>query len=917
MLGLLNRLLDFRSPTRQEVSRYARRGMDLGLFGCLVLTPLALGGRHDLGRFVYAASVALATLAMASGALLTGSRLRLPRVPLLIGFAAICLVALQLIPLPSALLSVLAPGHSELLTAWGPETPLGVWRTISLAPAETVEGLAILAAHVLLFIVVVNRVDQVADLRRLLAWVACGATGMALLAVLQRALPSERLLWFYDYPSQSFASNLQGSFSNRNHLANFLIFGIAAASAFVVRTDSSRRHRKASAGIISHKVGVLALVVMTALIAVSLGTQSRGGLIALGAGLVAIVAIRWRGGQVRLPELLVTAGVATAALLAVSMFDYDRVTSRLDDLVSGEVEQLDANNGRRLIWGANLRALANNPWMGHGAGTHRHVYPAYIEGGASTEFTHAESSYLQIGTENGAAGLLLLATAAAVLAGCFYLGTSRAVSAEQVAIWAALGTGLASSFAHSVVDFVWYIPALAALAITFAAGAWRLVELQSQTAQEPRRRGSQQAGWLSPWAGACSAAAGASFCLACLWGPAAGAVDWDQYRRASKTAGSLMAKRYSMTEEALDPHLGSSIDDASDRAVRSLEVVVNRDPRNAVARSRLASRYQRVFERRVAAGGNPMTIDSIRDAALNGGFENAEARVAWIRRAFGEASSLLFRAREQALMAVRLSPLQAESYLQLSRLAFLSDWDTSDSSLIAQAVRLHPHDGGVRYEAGRQRHLMGDVHKAYEHYEASLRLPGSHRRPLAASLASSSSASWLIEKLEPDYAATELLINVYHLLDSHEDLVTLAQHAEQAAQSQTEGMKPKEQAYRWRQVSIVNRSLGMPEKAVECASRAYELLPVDFWVRYELAAAFVAADRWTDADTHLRWCYSRRPDIRRLETWLREASKSRLRAERDSSRAPGSYLSLAKLPSQPVAQDLAPEPVSTAKATQP
>lgn len=917
MLGISRILPGVRSPSRGDAAIWSRRGMDLGLFGCLVLTPLALGGRHDLGRLVYAVSVAVATLAMAGGALSSGKALRLPRLPLAIGLAALASVALQLVPLPADWLAMLSPGHAGLLTAWGPETALGPWRTVSLAPSETLEGLAVLLSHGLLFLVVINRIDRVADLHRLMAWIAAAAVGMALLAVLQRAIPSDRLLWFYDYPSRSFASNMMGSFANRNHLAHFLVFGVAAASVFAVRAAPNGSKRKPPAQGITRST--LVLLVMAALAAVALGTQSRGGTLALGSAAVVAAAVRWRGGQLRLPELLVGTAVVTGALLIVSFFDYGKVTARLDDLVSGDVEQLDANNGRRLIWGANARAFANNPWVGHGAGSHRHVYPAYIEAGVRTEFTHAESSYLQIATENGAAGLALLGVGALLLAGCFFRGVPQANSSEQVALWAGLAGGVAASSTHAIVDFVWYLPALAALLIVFAASAWRLRELSACQSEEPRAVGSSRSSGWSGWSGSCAIVAGASFCLACLWGPAIGSIHWDQYRRAAKTAATLEAKRFAVTADSRDPQTGSSIADANLRAARSLKAVLRTDPHNALARSRLTSRCQQLFEQRVADGGNPMTIDSIRDAAIGGGFSDAAARTAWLDRAFGDDAGLVKQALKQARLAIRLGPLQAHSYLHAARLAFLDASETADDLFLKQAIRLRPFDGGIRYEAGRQYQLAGDMPAAFGHYKESLKLPGSHRGPLAATLASSYPAAWLVEQLDLDYSSTELLIKVYRSLDSHDDLVTLAQHAEQRAIA-SESIEPlRTQAHRWRQVSAVNRYLQMPEAAVRAATRAYELLPSNFWMRNELAAALVEADRWEEADPHLRWCYSRRPDIRHLERWLREASKHRLRAQAKASRVRGSYLGLAtRPPTKPAGDTLqAATPAGESHASQP
>lgn len=866
------------SAKHQEATTdWFRRVVDFGLLGCLVLTPLALGGRHDLGRFIYAASVAIATLATVGRTLSTGVSLRVPRLPLAIGLAALGVVSVQLIPLPEAWLATLAPGHSQLLPVWSSEA-LGTWRTVSLAPAETLEGLALLGAHTLLFFVVVNRIDSVSDIRRLLGWIAVAGVGMAGLAVLQSAFPSDRLLWFYDLPQRSFARGLMGSFANRNHLAHFLLLGVTALAAFALQSPQQSRPRKGKPNPSPAWRSWLIYSLIVGLLVVVMASQSRGAAVAAVAGGVALATLRWSALGVRLKEVLAIFGVGAAVLMGISLFDYDQVTGRLDDLVSGQISQLDQANSRRMIWAANARAIAANPVLGHGAGSHRYMYPAYIEGPAAREFTHAESSYLQIGSETGGLGLLVLAAALFAVLFCLVGGIRRSKSESSVAIWGALGAGLAVSCTHAVMDFVWYLPALVAVPICFAAAAWRLRELQGDKPETNARTSPRPAAGVPQFLASFGAATAAAFCMACLWGPAAGATAGDVYRRASKTAATLTVQRLAAAPAGRDPQLAASLADAEDRATASLEAQLRQDPGNARAHARLASRLQRRFERVVAEGDNPMTLDSIRDAATNGGFGNLQQRREWFARAFGEDAKLLQQAYHHAETAIRLCPLQGEAYLLCNALGFLHPPKIASGALIDQSVLLAPWKGQVCYEAGRQCHLSGDLDGAYHHYAKSLKLPGSHCGPLALALAASQPAQELLKQLKPDAVATDFLITAYRLLESTQDLVVLAEHAEGRARIDDPNATTRQKAYRWRQLSMVNRSIDRLDRAAECAAHAYEILPNDFWVRYELAAALTAAERHEEADRHVRWCFARRPDLRQIEIWLHEGAKERRRA---------------------------------------
>jgi tetratricopeptide (TPR) repeat protein len=196
--------------------------------------------------------------------------------------------------------------------------------------------------------------------------------------------------------------------------------------------------------------------------------------------------------------------------------------------------------------------------------------------------------------------------------------------------------------------------------------------------------------------------------------------------------------------------------------------------------------------------------------------------------------------------------------------------------VVAQAVRLQPFDGRVRFDAGRQVHLAGDVPTAFEHYRASIRMPGSHRQRLVLLLARVLPAAVFVAELDPDCAATDLVLAAYREAGGEEDLVAIAEHAEQATISESGTLTTRDSARRWRQVSVVNRSLKRYDKAIECATRAYELCPNDFWVRFDLAFAYYDSGAYAQADPHLRWCLSRRPDIRYLQQSLQLAAKRRL-----------------------------------------
>ena len=135
--------------------------------------------------------------------------------------AGIALIALQWIPLPTAVLAAVAPKTAAYLPMWASAGDtagrMGSWNRISLVPQATLAGLAIFVAYGLLFFIVVQRVKSLADILRILRWIALSAVVMAGFGLLQYLLSNGKFLWIYQHPFRTTSVYVNGSFINRNH----------------------------------------------------------------------------------------------------------------------------------------------------------------------------------------------------------------------------------------------------------------------------------------------------------------------------------------------------------------------------------------------------------------------------------------------------------------------------------------------------------------------------------------------------------------------------------------------------------------------------------------------------------------------------------------------------------------------------
>lgn len=895
----------FRSiaEVRLEPDRVLLRVGDIGLGVCLLMTPLILGGRHDVGRFIYAAGALLAGVGVFGCRALRGEPLGLPGWLVALVLASITLVTTQLIPLPAPMLAIGADG-ARWLPLWGTDQPLGSWQTLSLTPASTREGLALLAAHGVLLLTLVARLRSVADVQRLLRWIAAASVVMTVLALLQYAVPNGRMLWMYDHPYRDFGEALQGTFANKNHFAHFALLGVGPMLWLAMaagRRSSSRRQPPNTLPVKTIAIGAL-----VALVVAVFASQSRGGVAALSVASLTGIFVAWRSGVMELKQVTLLSLVVVGGLVGVSAFGYERIGARMGDLMSGSLQKLDATESRRLIWSANVEAFFASPWVGFGAGSHADVYPLFLNAPTTREFTHAESGYLQIASETGTAGLVLLATLFGGLTIAILRGAQRASDKDTVWLWVAVIIGLVASATHSTVDFVWYLPGLMAPTLGLVAAAVRLERLSTP----PPTSSRVAPAWRYVPSG--GVAALGCFALITLLGPAKGAADWDRYLRTTVSARGMVAKLAARSQEHTDPHLEAALLSSTDRMVETLARVVAADPSNARAHLRLARRLLQRDESRSASGEYAMGIDVVCDAALNGGFTNHHEMQRWLDIAFGTRAESFRRAYAHAVTAVRLGPLQGEAYLVLNTLSFLDPSQRSPERLVDQALAVRPYDGDVLYEAGLARWLAGQPEDCLSLWQRCVRRPGVHQLKLMSFYGATRPASAMLTDLDPGSAATGLALQVYQRQGDADDLIAICKHATGEAQraSQAGTDTPEAIAERWRQVSATLRLVGRAEEAVEPASRAVELAPQWFPGRHEMAAAYYALERFDEADPHIRWCLARRPDLRHLKVWLTESAKRRTAVDRNRRLRVSSA-------ADPPATGLTTESASTPKGTGP
>lgn len=794
-----------------------RRLIDGCFLGLLLVAPLLMGGRHPLGQgfwMLLAACLGVATL--------LHYRMQQPTAGDLLWLAAALLVTLQLIPLPTSWLQTLNPGLSALLP--GMEDPASMpfsevlyqSRPISIAPYRTRLALGMTLAYGIIFHAAIRRLQNLADIKRLFAWIAISTSLICVLALAQRFLGNGKFLWVYEHLSRDASDVVKGPFQNQNHLAQLIALGIGPLLYFA--TLKQRPWQT-----------ILTTVALTLCLLTGLLTFSRGGVIAIMTALLVASAGLIATGQIdrRRAARVLMAIVLTGLLLGI--WGGDRLLPRVATLLeSSDLAVLSP--GRFALWEAHVQAIAASPWVGYGAASHQEVYPAFITRDFGVTFTHGESGYLPIQLENGLIGTGLL-VAVFCLVGWWLRQAwqsqdadshplpaqpSRPPAPPRRVLVTLCAAGLAASAIQSIGDFVWYLPACLTPTLLLLACLQRLAVSASACRPQSFLHSSPftKMPWLAiPCAGLLAAV---SWSIA----PARASHLWKQYRMA------VRAERVESPDNDPSPF-------ASDERIALLQAVIERDPDNPSPRLRLANE---LLKRQAAS-----------QAAASHSIPDWPEQVT-----------------RQALLGLRGAPFRSEGYIALA-LAFhqLRSEPAGSLSLLDQARRVNRSDVTVAYQAGLAALQTGHPEWGLESWKTLIETPSPPRTRILRPLIARLPAEVFLQSFSLDRECLAILYEHHRQAPGLRQEVALeigTRYVQELIAAATNAVDPKRgTAFLYRASHVTLENGGSNERVIELASRAVQQSPTDYRSRLWLSDRLLAEGRYAEAKEHIEWCQLRKP----------------------------------------------------------
>jgi putative inorganic carbon (HCO3(-)) transporter len=381
------------------------------------------------------------------------------------GMLLLILAALQLLPLPPSLLGALSP-ESEAIwrTASRVANLAGVATStahpISVDPHATAFELfrigALLATFTAVALLVRTHARRVA-----LASVLCATAIFESLYGLREAAMQRYEIW--GWVNRLIFNRVTGTFVNPNHFAHYLaiVLPVAlflAAYAWHISGDDDVPLSRRLVHLLESRVlsAGFALMAAIACVAAVLLAQSRGALLALGAGLMFVAALLPGRRIARLG--LAGTGVLVLLVTLVVYLGPERTVKRF---VPSELER-QTFVGRRIGISAAYALWQRFSLFGSGLGTFERVVSMEQKQDLGKIYHHAHNDYMELAATGGTVGFV--AGVVALLGGYIALarqtfGASAAeLSWRRRAFQAAALASLAIAMVHALIDFNFYIP---------------------------------------------------------------------------------------------------------------------------------------------------------------------------------------------------------------------------------------------------------------------------------------------------------------------------------------------------------------------------------------------------------------------------------------------------------------------------
>jgi O-antigen ligase len=372
-----------------------------------------------------------------------------PRLPLWLQISIWALpgyIALQLVPLPLALLDFLSPARAQIARSLAPVIPGIHAAPISTDISATVLGLVTILGYVATFFLV-----------RELAWrwnTNCWMPVIPLLVI----STLEAGLGCYQFLTGN-SAHAYGTYTNYDHFSGLLEMAVPLAALFGVALFNKGK----KTGETSVLPVIAACIAWTAASLLLLGVAcslSRGGFAISLCTLFMVTALSV-GFHLssRTSRRVTLLGAAAVVILLAVALPSEQLVGRLALSGTDGSSEKNSIDTRVQIWQQTLPLIAQFPVFGVGLGGYESNFLRYQAVAYAYRIQFAHNDYLQCLAELGFAGFAIVLAVMYGVLGQIFKGMSKLMEGERRLLVIACGGSLVAMLLHSLVDFNMHVPA--------------------------------------------------------------------------------------------------------------------------------------------------------------------------------------------------------------------------------------------------------------------------------------------------------------------------------------------------------------------------------------------------------------------------------------------------------------------------
>lgn len=914
-------------------SRGLLKCVDVLIAVLILVLPFVMGGREAWGHWLLITAAGSLGCCWCAYATVSGTRYRVSWLEVFF-IAGLGIAWFQLQPQSAEKLATFSPEYQRLLPHWG-ETQGATaeqaeWKTISFTPTETRHAIRVLLAYCLIALVFFQRLKTERECQRALRSVAASGVVMAVFGLLQWASSNGKFFWVYEHPFTDPTEHLKAAFTNRNHFAQFLALSMgpllwwlvtlirralvtenSATSASPKQSLSNRLRRKQAKKAGSQNsafalatgdstrmltIPILVLVVCVATVGLSvLLSLSRGGMIATTAAVIITGAGLWRGFNLPGTMAALLLGTSVIVFTGLAFFDQDQVQTRIEELISGDADQVDAGGVRRAVWAADAKVIERFPLLGTGIGSHRDVYPLYMDNYAdfaTFELTHAESSYIHLALEAGLIGCGLLILGLLWFLGRLAWGYFCRKSYEQRSLIVAVAASAAAALLHAVTDFIWYVPAIVVTSLMLVAIGLNSVSSHLISEDSPRGVPLPRIVWLA---------------MGILCAMTAGFVQSDLLARVDAEKHWYASLNTELRKPLDDDGFSDlkpgdtivlddepiSLDDEQEpeitpeqrrnqrlaeieylkTRIQHLRQCIKARPDQHRPQLAMAENLIRLFDLLQSESTNPLALNMVRDAAISAEFQSTEELHQWLETACENRIQLIFLADQLSRKALAHCPIQGYGYLNLIETSFINSVDNKHSNdLLDQAILVRGHDPRVNYVAGREALMANDQVTAFRYWNSVFHSSEYFRLNILKMLAPQVPAGFFVQQFQPNGEELVDLLRVYEALDRPHESNLIRRRLCQVLPEESPSVSDDDERLR---LLLLASQFAMELEdnplAVRILKDTLEVFPTAYDAHHRLAVTLYELENYQESLVHLEWCHEWDPGSEWVPELIRSA----------------------------------------------